>query len=235
MSIFKQIYNFKSYITKIYLWLKNKTANNRKEHIYLKVGLPWWLSGKASTCQCRRHKRCGFDPRVEKVPWRRAWQLTPVFLPGETHGLRSLVGYSPWGHKWLSTHTYLKIKYPFPSPSQASTVREPWTSRCSSYFKKQQRNQRSNCQHPLDYRKSKRIPEKHLFLLYWLCQSLWLCGSPQSVENPSRDGDTRPSDLPPETSVCRLGSNSQNWTWNNRLVPNRERSTSRLYIVTLLI
>ena len=40
---------------------------------------------------------------------------------------------------------------------------------------KRQRNQRSNCQHPLDHWKSKRIPEKHLFLLYWLCQSLWLC------------------------------------------------------------
>ena len=40
-----------------------------------------------------------------------------------------------------------------------------------------QRNQRSNCQHLLDHRKSKRVPEKHLFLLYWLCQSLWLCGS----------------------------------------------------------
>ena len=38
-----------------------------------------------------------------------------------------------------------------------------------------------------------------------------------------------------EESVCRSGSNSLNWTWNNRLVPNRERSTSRLYIVTLLI
>ena len=38
-----------------------------------------------------------------------------------------------------------------------------------------QRNQRSNCQHSLDHWKSKRIPEKHLFLLYWLCQSLWLC------------------------------------------------------------
>ena len=38
-----------------------------------------------------------------------------------------------------------------------------------------QRNQRSNCQHPLDHGKSKRVPEKHLFLLYWLCQSLWLC------------------------------------------------------------
>ena len=78
----------------MYLWLKNKTAKNRKEHIYLKIGLPWWLSGKASTYQCRRHKRCGFDSRVEQVPWRRAWQLTPVSLPGETHRLRSLVGYS---------------------------------------------------------------------------------------------------------------------------------------------
>ena len=84
-------------------------------------------------------------------------------------------------------------------------------------------------------RKSKRIPEKHLFLLYWLCQSLWLCGSQQTVENSSRDVNTRPPDLPPEKSVCRSRSNSLNWTWNNRLVPNRERSTSRLYIVTLLI
>ena len=41
--------------------------------------------------------------------------------------------------------------------------------------------------------------------------------------------------LPPKKSVCRSGSNSQNWTWNNKLVPNRERSMSRLYIVTLFI
>ena len=48
-------------------------------------------------------------------------------------------------------------------------------------------------------------------------------------------GNTRPPDLPPEKSVRRSGSNSQNWTWNNRLVPNRKRSTSRLYIITLVI
>ena len=52
----------------------------------------------------------------------------------------------------------------------------------------------SNCHH----QKSKRVPEKHLFLLYWLCQSLWLCGSQQTVENSSRDGNTRPPYLPPE-------------------------------------
>ena len=65
-------------------------------------------------------------------------------------------------------------------PSQASAIREPRTSRCSSWFWKRQRNQRSNYQHPLDYKKSKRVPEKHLFLLYWLYQSLWLCGSQQT-------------------------------------------------------
>ena len=50
-----------------------------------------------------------------------------------------------------------------------------------------------------------------------------------------RDGNTKPPDLPLEKHVYRLGSNSKNWPWNKRLVPNWKRSTSRLYIVTLLI
>ena len=50
-------------------------------------------SGKESACQCRTH---GFDPWVRKIPGRRAWRPTPVFLPGESHGQRSLTGYSPW-------------------------------------------------------------------------------------------------------------------------------------------
>ena len=54
-----------------------------------------------------------------------------------------------------------------------------------------QRNQRTYCQHPLDHRKSKRIPEKHLLLLYWLCQNLWLCGPHQTLENSSRERNTR--------------------------------------------
>ena len=58
--------------------------------------LPWWLSGNEPACQCRR---CPFDPWVRNVPWRRKWQPTPVFLPGESHGQRSLVGCSPWGCK----------------------------------------------------------------------------------------------------------------------------------------
>jgi len=59
-------------------------------------GLPKWLSGKESACQC---KRLGFDPWVSKIPWGRKWQLTLVFLPGKSHGQRSLPGYRPWGHK----------------------------------------------------------------------------------------------------------------------------------------
>ena len=69
---------------------------------------PWSIlrlsSGKESACQCRRCKRCGFDPWFGKIPWRRKWHPTLVFLPGESHGQRSLVGCSPWGHKeWDTT------------------------------------------------------------------------------------------------------------------------------------
>ena len=108
------------------------------------------------------------------------------------------------------------------SPSQASTVREPWTSRCSNWIYKRQRNQRSNCQHVLDHQKRERVPEKHLLLLCQLCQSLWLCESQQTVETSSWDGYTRPLNLPPEKSVCRSRSHSYNWTWSKRVVPNRK-------------
>ena len=59
------------------------------------LGFPGGASGTEPTCQCMRHKRRGFNPWVRKIPWRRAWQPTTAFLPGESHGQRSLVGYSP--------------------------------------------------------------------------------------------------------------------------------------------
>ena len=75
---------------------------------------PGGASGKEPTCQCRRCKRLGFNPWVRKIPWRRKWQPTPVFLPGESHGQRSPVGYSARGckkirHDWsnLTTHSIL--------------------------------------------------------------------------------------------------------------------------------
>ena len=82
-------------------------------------GFPHGSGGKGSTCQCRR---CGFDLWVETIPWRRKWQATAVFFSREFHGWRSLVGYTPWGHKqldmteWLSTH----------APTQDSLCRKAW-------------------------------------------------------------------------------------------------------------
>ena len=90
-------------------WVFNKTV------LTFVSGLPRWLSGKESTCQCRRCRRWRFNPWAGKIPWRRKWKPAPVFLPGESHGQRSLVGYSPWGHKQSdmserlsSTHYILK-------------------------------------------------------------------------------------------------------------------------------
>ena len=73
----------------------------------------WCVNIIISTCsvvknpQCRRQRRHGFSPWVGKIPWRRAWQPTPGFLPAKSHGQRSLVGYSPWGYKELDTTEWL--------------------------------------------------------------------------------------------------------------------------------
>ena len=107
--------------------------------------LPRWCSGKESACQCRRHKRCRFNPWVGKIPWSRKWQPTPVFLPGKAHGLRSQVGYSPWGCKVLDmtehacthtqTHTHPPALFPLLRPPLRPWVevveprkKVPWTS-----------------------------------------------------------------------------------------------------------
>ena len=74
---------------------------------------------KKPACQSRRHKRCGFNPWVRKILWRKKWQPTPVLLPGKSHGQRSLVGYSLWGcsvgHDWSDsacTHTPIISWFP---------------------------------------------------------------------------------------------------------------------------
>ena len=73
----------------------------KNEIIYWRVDLPGSVSGKEPACQLRRPKRQGFHSWVGKIPWRRAQQPTPMFLPGESHRQRSLLGYSPKGHKEL--------------------------------------------------------------------------------------------------------------------------------------
>ena len=60
------------------------------------VQLLWWLCGKENACQ---YRRCSFNPWLGKIPWRRKWQPSLVFLPGKSHGQRSLLGYSPIGLK----------------------------------------------------------------------------------------------------------------------------------------
>ena len=93
--------------------------------------------GKESTCQFRRFKRCQFYPWVWKFPWRRKWQSIPVFLPGESHGPRSLAGYSPWGHKesdttkqlnmHTHTHTHTHTQIHFGAVGYNSPTEEVWS------------------------------------------------------------------------------------------------------------
>ena len=68
---------------------------------YIYMGFSGGTSGKEPSYQCRRYEKRRFDPWVKKIPWRRKWQPTPVFLSGEPHGQRIMVGYSPWGRKEL--------------------------------------------------------------------------------------------------------------------------------------
>ena len=80
-------------------WGNKPKTEGEREKVGEKKGFPDGASGKEPACQSRGQRRQGFDPWVRNTPWRRAWQPTPVFLPGESHGQRSLVGYSLWGHK----------------------------------------------------------------------------------------------------------------------------------------
>ena len=76
--------------------LKRLSSSSSKVYNW---GLPCSTTDKEPACQSKRHTRLGFNPWVRKNPWKRAWQPTPVLLPGESHGQRSLVSYSPWSCK----------------------------------------------------------------------------------------------------------------------------------------
>ena len=77
-------------------WASSLSFQRIKSGIRKTMGCPGDLDSKESACQCRRP---GFDPWVGKLPWRREWLPIPVFLPGESHGQKSLAGYSSRGHK----------------------------------------------------------------------------------------------------------------------------------------
>ena len=93
------------------VWATRKVLN--EVHTYIKFNDIWflkWFSGEQSACQYRSHRRCWFNPWVSKIPQRRKWKPIPVFLPGKSHGQRSLVGYMPYGHKESDTTEWLSIR-----------------------------------------------------------------------------------------------------------------------------
>ena len=114
--------SLKGYCETIYKSLCVLQTKGRKHDMWLFIlflkikfskyfGLAKWLSRKEPACQRRRYRRRGFDPRVGKMPWRREWHPAPVFLPGEFHGQRSLVGYSSCSHKESDMTEHAGCKY----------------------------------------------------------------------------------------------------------------------------
>ena len=115
-----------NYILLLLLWWEILTSvsfsNFQTWNCYMvlhKLDFPGSASDKESPCQCRRWKTWGLDLWAGKIPWRRAWQPSPVSLPGESHGQRSLEGYSPWSRKesdtterltYTHTHTHIHTK-----------------------------------------------------------------------------------------------------------------------------
>ena len=95
---------------------------------------PRWLSGKEFTCQCRRHKRCRFDPRVGKIPWSRKWQPDPVFVSGKFHGQRFLGDYCPWGHEESDTIEHTHISTPTPVAISSGSAQRGWAKMPISHF-----------------------------------------------------------------------------------------------------
>ena len=88
-------------------------------------GLPWQPSGKESACQCRR---LGFHSWVRRIPWRRKWQPDPAFLPGKSHGRRSLVGYRPWGCKRVGHDLVTKQPQILPCTHQHRITQKSFTA-----------------------------------------------------------------------------------------------------------
>ena len=95
------------------------------------LGFPGSSDGKEYVCQCRKLL---FDPWVGKIPWRREWLPTPVFLTGEFHEHKSLVGYSPWGCKESYMTERLTLAY-LSNPSMFTEpcfIGEKWGRSCGS-------------------------------------------------------------------------------------------------------
>ena len=141
------------------------------------AGFPGGASGKEPACQCRR---CGFDPWVGKIPWRRALQSTLVFLPGESHGQRILASYSPWGLKELDTRSQparMQVNLGRRMPSRYNQNISCWTVAGFQY-----ENYRS-CQ-------NKTSPDPSLFQ-GWYLKNISLASQKQGLASSNNDGNQR--------------------------------------------
>ena len=105
----------KKHYSALYLISQTRMSWNFHFHMsiymcgYIIQGFPGGASGKEPACQCRRHKRRGFDPWVRKTPWRRKWQHTHVISSGKFHRQRSLAGFmgsQTVKHNWTPMHTH---------------------------------------------------------------------------------------------------------------------------------
>ena len=76
--------------------IRYEWVTEQQQHVKQYMGLPWWLRWYRICLECRRPE---FSPWLGKIPWRREWLPTPVFLPEKSHEQRSLMGYSTWDHK----------------------------------------------------------------------------------------------------------------------------------------
>ena len=126
------------------IYVSKASLNTKIKLRYLKKTM---IKEASLVTQRVRNLQCGkprFDPWVGKIPWRRDWQPTPVFLPGEFHRQRSLAGYSPWGRREsdttgrLSTHMiFFREKLPFlcnPEYFLSGKEQEKWKPRSFDLF-----------------------------------------------------------------------------------------------------
>ena len=147
-----------------------------------------------------------------------------------------------WSMKWLRqimfkvpyncAHLMCQQGYSQNLSNEDSWVHELKTSRCTKWVFKRQRNQRSNCQHSLDHRKSKRISEKNIYFCFIDYTKAFDCVNHNSGKFLKR---WEYQTTLPASCKCMQVRKQENWIWNTRLVQNWESSMSGLCIITLLI
>ena len=198
-----------------------------RKHHYKQSWWMWWNS----SCAISNPKRWYCESAALNIPanlensqWPQDWKRS-VFIPIPKKG--NAKECSPY-RTLHSSHTLTSNAQN--SPSKASTVCELWISRC---FSKRQRNQGSNCQHPLDHQKSKRVPEKHVSALLAVPKPLtvWITTNWKILQEMGYQTTLLVSwEICMQLKKQQLELNMEQWTSSKS-----GKSMSRLYTVILLI